>query len=256
MLNTIATETRFTIARLWAAALEEHQKTWRLGDKQYHCDFKGKRIPKAERISEFLKAFEVARTLPNKKVEEFFHEVSTATTHYSNQPTMSCRAGAIVSVIGDGEKWAFMKKSEPDTISKRSRPFSAASKLSWFIDPINWTLFDSYALRALEEKRENENIVRLNFQSFYKRLDELKAADLITAIDCLLKKDEYFSHQELIGSRVLDKMLWIMGSHDYYRIVSGDICVKCLTIGTKIAKEFKYHGLHSHLNKRWGVPKQ
>ena len=249
-------ETLFTIDRLWAASLKLHEEDW---DKPYKCsklsdrlffDFCNKNIQGLDArftLNKFFSEYGVARTLHEDWRESFFEIIRDVSVSqrcagfHERQKTLD------KALINGKEKWKFKS-------GKKAYPKSAASKISWFVAPSNWTIYDSYAVRALETIKDDTNrIERLNFETFYKRLESLNVLQLEKAISKELELNIDFSKKQLLGSRVIDKMLWIMGSHDYFKRVSSNLEEKYLSFAQALLANHRCHALNLHLMNRWGV---
>jgi len=250
-------ETKFTASRLWAAALEEHEQSWtrkykysklNLNDRSFHDLCKGELHPgdAGKILKEFFTEYGIARTLPACKRVEFFEQIKQVTKRL-DETTILNRMSALKKITDDSDHWKFN--------SKPANPVSAASKISWFINPTDWTMFDSYAVRAIEKLNKNSQVVALKFPTFYSRIDCLKVPTLIQRADDLIQADADVKSAKLHGSRVFDKLLWIMGSHDYYKSVSRPFDEKYLNFGAGMIEKNNCT-FHSHLNERWGVPIQ
>lgn len=77
---------------------------------------------------------------------------------------------------------------------------SMASKVIWFAEPIGWTMFDSHAADALNVR---------SFLAFYERLSKLNFVPLCNAMRPMVLDSQL---PTLMPERIIDKMLWIMGS--------------------------------------------
>lgn len=86
-----------------------------------------------------------------------------------------------------------------------SRPYSAASKLFWFVSPHHWTMFDQHAFRAIyrpDHGREHD------FPDFYKALDRLGFCSAADGLDEIARSLGMTAH----GTRILDKLLMLRGT--------------------------------------------
>ena len=256
------TETKFTAARLWAAAIKKYEIDWNgPNDRAFFCKVKYGPGPTADDLKSFFTEYNIQRTLPEEKRVDLYNEVKNKTSDVTNRGNLSHRAKCLFSLVVNDKnerntKWDW-KKKQGQTSKKKSTPKSAISKLSWFVDPNCWTMYDSYAVRAMERRNDrNGRIEKLNFNEFYKRLDDLNVGPLMSKLHDFLLESNSFNEDDVFGSRVVDKAFWIMGSHDYYKMVSEVAEEKYLALGHTIAGCEEATSLQSHLNERWGVPVQ
>lgn len=91
------------------------------------------------------------------------------------------------------------------TLGNRERPaVSAFTKVSWFIWPTGWTMFDSYASQAV--LGHDNGAVMPRMCRFYAALAERGWGDLILGIRVILNENGF---DERLAERTVDKYLWL-----------------------------------------------
>ncbi|MGR3662241.1 MAG: hypothetical protein ACU0CA_13820 [Paracoccaceae bacterium] len=228
-------ETLFTVSRMWAAALVVHDRSWNFSDKksrkpekEYLKEFgayKGDRSPKNYR--KFLTQFEVVRNVPANHEDQLFQKVSKVVAGWSNK-SLICKAESLNEI--------YLETVQKDGKQKIVRTKSAFSKTAWFIQPNNWTPFDSRAKAVVGEG---------TFLQFYQKLQDHGVEELYPEIQNCLSKYPKYAYAE----RVVDKALFILGSHTSFKEISGVTCEEALTLGQEIAQLKEAEKFHCLLKK-------
>lgn len=87
-------------------------------------------------------------------------------------------------------------------------PISAMTKVSWFIWPSNWTMYDRYAVKVVLGSPQDIGIERL--ERFYAALAMRGWIDHLDYVRSALKGSMF---NPLLAERVIDKYLFLEGSH-------------------------------------------
>ncbi|MDA9980179.1 hypothetical protein N9E38_01915 [Yoonia sp.] len=184
-----------------------------------------------------------------------FREVSDIVSKWGDKPIDIC-ADELATGIS---RTRF--KNEAGNVSKTSLPLSAASKIAWCRSPKNWTIFDSYAYDAIKPKsfpkfsykRKIEDGSIKKMVRFYQRVGELGFGPFTSRVAQIL---DDIDKEELNGSRVFDKALYIMGSSTPYRWLRDVDCPKALDFGKRAWDDTADLGLFDHFEQKFGLWKQ
>lgn len=99
-------------------------------------------------------------------------------------------------------------------------PASAATKLMWFVEPEDWTVFDNVASKALLRSPSKGNSIE-KMERFYCELGNRCFVNDAKDIQANIEDSEFkFLH----GTRVIDKFLLFVGAEDEGRNRSLDQC--------------------------------
>ena len=90
-----------------------------------------------------------------------------------------------------------------------SAPYSAVTKLMWFLKPMDWTVFDQYAAGALGAQWRKTG---LRVDRFYATLSDAGFLDAANIIDDVLRPTLW---RDLRGARVLDSWLMLHGGFKF-----------------------------------------
>lgn len=82
---------------------------------------------------------------------------------------------------------------------------SGISKLSWFVAPEGWTMFDRLAAQALGIKSGS---ARDKAKTFYEQLESLKFVELTRRMNAALERDG-IADEHFYAERIVDQYLWL-----------------------------------------------
>ncbi len=222
----------FSCTRLWALALNEHDVTWRqtpetTGKRHSDATYLGmfqnsSSLMEKETLKDFLVEYGLHRRsnyLELAKTEIDLIRVQTRL--WDGSTTLVERAESLKKIKGDSRK----------------------SKLAWFLNPTGWTIFDSYVSTAMGKGRK-----RIGFHGYYQQLQDFGYDDFCQFSSVDLKE------KGLYLERVVDKLLWIMGSHNYFKRVTDFVPTDAQIEFSKSVQQHPFvSNLNSHLNLNWGI---
>lgn len=231
-------ETMFTFRNLWAAAIVDHLKHWD-GSKTAQVEYGASWLPDSYFQEKLCSGFErgeieiepmrkamiqysVVRSVKKDRRERLAMKLFELCKTWPNDLVSRSR------LISDASEW--LKENQVTHTGFHS----GLSKLIWFIKPDYWTMYDSFAYRALAPEddlayqalpssSDNPHKSANRSEKFYFRLNQLGFCELCDNIRPALENGGL---QRLYPERIVDKSLWILGSHHYYRhifdVVSND----------------------------------
>lgn len=184
-------------------AIVEHHRWWYADDgvKRHMIVLNGGKIdPRV--LRDIARAYSVSRGLFEDCEGEIARILNEAMASWP--PGFLRRAGTCIRIA---------KRLNDDKLT-RGRQISALTKLTWFMRPDGWTLYDDLAATGLGIHKYVDTVDRM--KKYYRRLDEWGFPCRIPAMQTTINASET---PELRAERILDKLLVFHGSGDEAREV-------------------------------------
>ncbi len=142
-------------------------------------------------LREIGKPYLVNRTIPNGREDTFIRMVKSS--GQSAEMDLEQRAARLSLALSRN-------------FDRQKVPASAASKVSWFAWPQGWTMYDSYAAKALIGKPTATGLARM--EMFYAALAMRGWKDLLGGTRLALRP---FAFDPRLAERTIDKFLFLHG---------------------------------------------
>ncbi|MEO0486226.1 MAG: hypothetical protein AAF092_09970 [Pseudomonadota bacterium] len=186
-------------------------------------------------LNEFLATYRVARTVPGESARRlFWSEVRAAVKSWNQLDSILEKAQSLTRHV------SAIPFEGKERMSKRL-PFSAATKLGWFLANDNWTLFDS---------RANKTLGAQGFMHFYEVTHRLGFSRWCVRTKELFAKA---GEQVLSPERTWDKLLYLLGGELNPGTKKISVAPHDLILGDKIANAEASAALQAYLEVRLGV---
>lgn len=226
---TLAADNAFTLA----------YKSWLETDANFWCDIGGN--PSAlnkEKLREIGRVFLVNRTIP-KNDEARIIGVITSSGQADDIP-IERRAAQISRVLE----------------ASGSNAASAVSKISWFIWPSGWTMYDRLAARAVIGNPQANALTK--FERFYATLALRGWDDILAKVRQSLSNHGF---RPLLAERTVDKFLMLSGMDDKDRAQTAvrlavfraefpdDMSARLINTGNEIAQILQPGTLLNSVNR-------
>jgi hypothetical protein len=137
-------------------------------------------------LEDILRTYGAARSMPLDQRADYINLI--ANSQQAENMALVGRADLIAATLGNLERPAV----------------SAFTKVSWFIWPAGWTMFDSHASHAVLGHANGAVIPRMLL--FYAALEERGWGDLILGVRAVLNRSGF---DERLAERTVDKYLWL-----------------------------------------------
>lgn len=138
------------------------------------------------RLEDVLRTYGAARSIPLDERPDYINLI--ANSQQAENMALVERANLIAAALGNLERPAV----------------SAFTKVSWFIWPAGWTMFDSHASQAVLGHASGAVIPRM--RRFYAALAARGWGDLILSARAVLNQNGF---DERLAERMIDKYLWL-----------------------------------------------
>jgi hypothetical protein len=172
-------------------AVIEHYRTWLAGDHYYFeklniCD-----SVEPDLLRAFARDYRISRTIPRPlnapdPIVKLWNGIRE--TQWSNctiERAKQCRT--------------FAENNKSERAKGKATPYSAVTKLLWFVKPTGWVMYDSLAAKALGSRN--------GVLGFYKQLVYSGFKDTESSLEDAIS----YAELDLYASRIIDKFLWIKG---------------------------------------------
>ncbi|MEZ5710098.1 MAG: hypothetical protein R3E02_12005 [Blastomonas sp.] len=182
------------------ATLEHAQ--WILGMDGQYLDQIGK-CRNLQAASRMMRDYNVARTIWGKNgLRNLAQAVFDKLEHETWPDNLMARARWCASIAEDHSGQQSTKGNR-----KQGAPYSAVTKLCWFLHPVGWTMYDRFARLGLTGLKGANGTER--FTSFYDALDRTGFSDKLACINEVI--EEELGPNALYAERIIDKFLMMRG---------------------------------------------
>lgn len=186
-----------------STAIVEHHRWWYADDgvKRHMIISNGGEIsPRV--LRDIARAYSVSRGLFKEREAEIADILNGAMASWP--AGFLRRAGTCIRIA---------KRLKQNNLA-HGRQISALTKLTWFMRPDGWTLYDDLAATGLGIRDSGDTVDRM--KRYYRRLDDWGFTCRITAMQATIDASKT---PELRAERILDKLLVFHGSDDEARKV-------------------------------------
>lgn len=180
----------------------EHAK-WMLGtDGQYLSQISEHKS--VEAATRMMRDYNVARTIWGKGgLPDFANSVFKKIGSIGWPEDLEDRAAWCADVADENRD----SKPVKSVGRKQGAPYSAATKLCWFICPKGWTMFDRFARLGLTNLTGSNG--RERFLSFYRALEKTGFSEKARSLNRIIHDDLGF--ERLYAERIIDSFLMMRG---------------------------------------------
>lgn len=174
------------------AAIREHECKW-IGNEDARFQTLNKNgIIDRRAVEKVMSDLSVSRNLPIDQRDDFFALYQKFVDDSWSDRSLAANGITLQKLVN---MWK-------DSGKGRQRLSSLACKVTWYIHPINWTFYDSFARNALRIPDGDQAVAK-----YYKQLEEVEFVSLCDALRSPLNS----YNENLWPERVVDKLLWIVG---------------------------------------------
>lgn len=140
-----------------------------------------------------------------RRAQRIADEVNNRYTDLAKSEDMSKRFDVCLAIVGH-----LRSRSETEEAITPNDFVSGISKLSWFVAPKGWTMFDRLAAQALGIKSGS---ARDKAKRFYEQLESSQFVELTGRMNAALQRDG-IAEEHFHAERIVDQYLWLSAIKD------------------------------------------